>query len=108
MKAIRLLAVMMLVASLTGCMAKKAVIDESSAVVRVDTTKTVADSLIATKAVTGTETVSLTMTHVASDTTKFAAQVGGDLLVAHRLIACGLLALLKHRRRRGTLRGAFL
>lgn len=75
MKAIRLLAVMMLVASLTGCMAKKAVIDESSAVVRVDTTKTVADSLIATKAVTGTKTVSLTMTHVASDTTKFAAQV---------------------------------
>lgn len=75
MKAIWLLAVLMLVASLTGCMAKKAVIDESSAVVRVDTTKTVADSLTATKAVTSTKTVSLTMTHVVSGTTKFAAQV---------------------------------
>ena len=61
MKAVRLLAALMLIASLAGCRAKKALIDESSAVVRIDTTKTVADSLTATQTVT--------------DTTKTAAQV---------------------------------
>lgn len=75
MKTVKLLAALMLIASLAGCRAKKALIDESSAVVKIDTTKTVADSLTATKSVTGTETVSLTATHAATDTTKTTAQV---------------------------------
>lgn len=75
MKAVRLLAVLMLIASLAGCRAKKALIDESSTIVQVDTTKTVADSLTATQTMSDTETASLTATHTATDTTKTAAQV---------------------------------
>ena len=75
MKAIRLLAALMLIVSLAGCKAKKALIDESSAVVQIDTTKTVADSLTATQTITGAETVSHAATQTITDTTKTAAQV---------------------------------
>lgn len=75
MKTVRLLAALMLIASLAGCRAKKALIDENSATVQTDTTKTVANSLTDTQTVTGTETASLTATNAATDTTKTAAQV---------------------------------
>lgn len=75
MKAVRLLAALMLIASLAGCRAKKALIDESSTIVQVDTTKTAADNLTATQTVSDTETASLTATHAATHTTKTAAQV---------------------------------
>lgn len=75
MKAVKLLAALMLIASLAGCRAKKVVIDENSAVARLDTTKTVADSLAASQTVIGAETVSLTAIHMTNDTTKTAAQV---------------------------------
>ena len=80
-KAVRLLAVLMLIASLAGCRAKKTLIDESSTIVQVDTTKTVADNLTVTQTVSGTETASLTATHTTTHTTATAAQVEGSTVV---------------------------
>lgn len=74
MKAVRILMALMLIASLAGCRAKKAVIDESSAVLAIDTTKTIADSLAVTQTETATESESQTATFEITDTTKATTQ----------------------------------
>ena len=74
MKAVRILTVLMLIMALAGCRAKKAVIDESSAVVRIDTTKIAADTTGARQTVTIAAADSLTTTQATTDTTKTATK----------------------------------